>query len=228
MPTVQGELEQAILKVTGEAVRIRGAGRTDAGVHASGQVAAFETESALSPSTFVKAINFYLPLDIAIKDACKVEANFDARRHALSREYRYTIVNSPVVLPLSRRWAYCVSGKLNIEAMNKTCEALLGTHDFASFTNSEGCAKNTVRTVFGAELHRKDSFVVFDISAIGFLPQQVRRTVGCLIKIGLGEMGVEELDRMVISARAGMAKPTAPPHGLCMMKVNYSNIGFGK
>jgi tRNA pseudouridine38-40 synthase len=228
VPTIQGELENTVLKVTGKAVRLHGAGRTDAGVHASGQVATFETQSALSPSTFVKALNFHLPTDIAIKDACQVKANFDARRDALSREYRYTILNRPVLLPLSRRFACFVPRKLNINVMCEACEVLVGEHDFASFTNSEGKAKHTVRTILGIKLGEKGDFVVSDVSANAFLPQQVRRTVGCLVKIGLGEMEIEELFRMIILAGIETTKPIAPAHGLCLMKVNYSNIGFEK
>ncbi|MDD5092983.1 MAG: tRNA pseudouridine(38-40) synthase TruA [Dehalococcoidia bacterium] len=227
VPSIQGELEKAISKVTGEVVRLHGAGRTDAGVHASGQVATFETQSGHHPCTFVKALNFHLPADIAIRDACQVEADFDPRRHALSREYRYTILNSPVRLPLTRRWAYLVPRKLNIGAMSEACDMLLGQHDYASFTNKEGGAKNTIRTILGASLKRRGNSVVFDISANAFLPQQVRRTVGCLIRIGLGDMEAAELGEMVVSPKIGTARPTAPSHGLCLIRVNYSYIGFG-
>lgn len=226
VPTIQGELEKAILKVTGETVRLRGAGRTDAGVHARGQVATFETASALSPQTFVRALNFYLPADIAIKDACQVEANFDARKDALSREYRYAILNSLVLLPLSRSWAYFVPKQLDTDAMGKACQALLGEHNFAPFTNNEGGAKNTTRTVFKAKVRKENDFIFLDMVANAFLPQQVRRTAGSLVKVGSGDMQVEEFYEMANSGGIGMAKPVAPPHGLCLVKVNYPDIGF--
>jgi tRNA pseudouridine38-40 synthase len=111
--------------------------------------------------------------------------------------------------------------------MNKACSVLPGKRDFASFTNKKGGAKNTVRTIFEAGLDQDGEFVIFDVSANAFLPQQVRRIAGCLIKIGLGDMEIEELHRMLVSPEIGAAKPPAPPHGLCLMKVNYSEIGFG-
>lgn len=229
MPTIQGEIEKAVQNVTGQAVRIHGAGRTDAGVHAAGQVATLSTESGLSPLRLAKAINFYLPSDIVIKDACAVDDNFDARRDALSREYRYTILNSPVRQPLYRRYSYLVSRKLNLEAMSKACQFLIGTHDFASFTNKEGGQKNTIRTISSAEMYRReDELLIFDISAKSFLPHQVRRTVGYLVKIGLGEMEIDSLQKLILSAEIGTAGPTAPAHGLCLQSVTYSDIGFGK
>ncbi|MCL0078368.1 tRNA pseudouridine(38-40) synthase TruA [Dehalococcoidia bacterium] len=226
VPTIQGELERAIFKVTGEAVRLHGAGRTDAGVHARGQVATFETASALPPLTFLRALNFYLPPDISVRDACNVGMGFDVRRDALSREYRYTILNDSVYSPRHRRWAYRVTGKLDAEAMNRACEVLLGQHDFAPFTNSEGGAKNTVRTVFKAEVRREGRLMFFDMVANAFLPQQVRRTAGSLLRIGSGDMEVDEFREMAGSGLIGAAKPVAPAHGLCLMRVNYSNIGF--
>ncbi|HAZ32198.1 MAG TPA: tRNA pseudouridine(38-40) synthase TruA [Dehalococcoidia bacterium] len=226
VPTIQGELERAIFRVTGEAVRIRGAGRTDAGVHAWGQVATFETASALPPLTFLRALNFYLPPDISVRDACSVGVRFDVRRDALSREYRYTILNDSVHSPRHRRWTYLVTRKLDTEAMSKACGILLGQHDFAPFTNTEGAAKNTVRTVFKAEVRREGRLMFFNMAANAFLPQQVRRTAGSLLRVGSGEMEVDEFWEMAGSGLIGAAKPVAPPHGLCLMRVNYSDIGF--
>ncbi len=226
VPTIQRELERAIFKVTGEAVRLRGAGRTDAGVHARGQVATFEAISALPRQTLVRALNFYLPPDISVRDACNVEKRFDARRDAISREYRYSILSNSVHSPQYRRWAYLVTGKLDAEAMNKACDILLGQHDFAPFTNNEGGANNTVRTVFRAEVRKEGDFVFFDMVANAFLPQQVRRTVGSLIRIGSGAMEVGKFCEMAASGMIGAAKIVAPPHGLCLMKVNYSDVGF--
>ncbi|MDY6912764.1 MAG: tRNA pseudouridine(38-40) synthase TruA, partial [Chloroflexota bacterium] len=212
--------------ITGEEIRIRGAGRTDAGVHAKAQVVAFESESELESPTIIKALNFHLPNDIAIKGACEVQKDFDPRRDAISREYRYTILNDSERSPLSRAWACLVPWKLDTEIMNKACGKLLGKHDFAPFTNKEGGTKNTNRTVFKAEVSRKDKFVFFDMIANAFLPQQVRRTVGSLIEVGLGKMGIDEFTEIANSGTIGMAKLVAPPHSLCLMKVNYSEIGF--
>ncbi len=226
VPTVQGELEKALNQVTGENIRLHGAGRTDTGVHAKGQVAAFETESTLSPKTFVKAINYYLPGDIAVKNAIDVETGFDPRRDANSREYRYIIINSPVRSAIYRKWTNTVHEKLNIDTMNLACEILKGERDCSPFTNVEGGAKNTVRTIFKVEVKRDGKFILFDMIASAFLPQQVRRTIGSLIKVGSGRMQVEEFQEMANSGRIGQAKLVASPQGLYLMKVNYSNIGF--
>lgn len=226
MPTIQGELEKALSKVTGERIRLHGAGRTDTGVHAMGQVAAFKTESTLSPKTFVKAINYYLPVDIAVRDALNVEISFDPRRGATSREYRYIIWNSPVRSAIYRKWVNTVPGKLNIDTMNWACESLKGERDCSPFTNVEGGAKNTVRTVFKAEVKRHREFILFDMIANAFLPHQVRRTIGSLMEVGSGRMEIEEFQKMANSGKIGQAKLTASPKGLYLMKVNYSNIGF--
>lgn len=226
VPTIQGELEKALFKVTREAVRLYGAGRTDAGVHALGQVATFEIDSALSPLTFLKALNSYLATDISVRDACTVEGGFDARRSALSREYRYTILNDSVPSPLHRRWTCRVPRKLDTVAMNKACGGLRGKHDFAPFTNDEGGRKNTIRTVFEAAVRREGRLVFFDMVANAFLPQQVRRTIGSLLKVGSGEMEVKCFHKMAGSGLIGAARPVAPAHGLCLVRVNYSNIGF--
>ena len=226
VPTIQGELEKALNKVTGETIRLRGSGRTDTGVHAKGQVAAFETGSTLSPRTFVKAINYYLPLDIAVKDALDVATSFDPRRDANSREYRYIILNSPVRSAIHRKWVSTVPGKLNIDTMNLACEILKGKRDCSPFTNVEGGAKNTVRTVFKAAVTKDGEFVFFDIIANAFLPQQVRRTIASLIEVGSERMGLEEFKEMANSGKIGQSKLVASPQGLYLMKVNYSNIGF--
>lgn len=207
-------------------MRIYGAGRTDAGVHAKGQVAVFESSSTLSPSTFIKALNFYLPPDIAIKDACEVRTDFDPRRNALSREYRYVILNSFARSPLSHRWAYLVHKKLDIEAMDRASRILEGEHDFASFTGGEGRLQNTVRTVLKANVHKASEFIFFDITANAFLPQQVRRMVSCLIDIGSGKMSIEEFHNMLNFGNIGEVRMVAPAHGLCLMKVNYRDLRF--
>lgn len=205
---------------------MQGAGRTDAGVHARGQVAAFTTESDLMPETFVKAMNSYLPPDVAVKDACYVDIDFDPRRDASSREYRYTILNSQVRSPASRRWAYTVPKKLNIEAMKNACSLLEGEHDFSPFTNNEGGLKNTIRSAHRVEVSRRGNFILFEMEAKAFLPQQVRRTAGLLIEVGTGEKDLAEFREIAFSGEIGKARKVVPPHGLCLTKVNYFNIRF--
>lgn len=217
--TVQGEIEKALLQLTGERVRLAGASRTDAGVHARGQVVTFRTGSHLSPKTFIKGLNFYLPEDIAIKACCQLKTAFSARRKALSREYRYTLLNSAAPSPLWRRYAHRVTPSLNLQAMGEACRSLVGRHDFAAF--APPLAGSTVRKVHRAELSREGELVFFDMTANSFLPQQVRRTVGALIEVGTGKMDSEAFPSLLEQSQPGLAGPAAPPHGLCLMKVNY-------
>jgi len=220
-PTIQAELEQAIHKVTAERSRIIGASRTDAGVHAKGQVVSFRTQSVLSPQTFVRAFNHYLPGDIAIKGACRVSADFNVRRDALNREYDYYILNGSTRSPLARGFAYLVTGELNIEIMNKASRFLEGEHDFASFATSLGKLRGTVRNVYEAKVARQDDLVAFHMVANSFLPHQVRNTIGLLIRVGLGKVALEEFHHIMGARTVGLAGPTAPAHGLCLTKVNY-------
>jgi len=221
-PTIQREIEKAIGKLTGEESRIISASRTDTGVHARGQVVSFRTKSPLPYSTFIKGLNYYLPGDIAIKSAVKVNDSFNVRRNALSREYNYYIVNSPIRSPLNRGFTYPVTGHLDIEAMNEACQVLIGEHDFASFvTCFESRIKSTVRHVYQAKVEKDGNLVIFNIVANSFLPHQVRNTVGALIRVGLGKMTIDEFYGIFEAKRPSLAGPTAPACGLCLMRINY-------
>jgi len=227
VPTIQGAIESALNKVTGERIRIVGAGRTDAGVHAKGQVISFKCISRLSLQTLIRALNFYLLPDIAIKNGNTVEGSFSARRDAISREYRYTILNSPTPSPLQRDYAYFVPAPLDTGAMNEACQALLGKHDFASFTGPMR-GKRTEREVSKAEISREGEVVFFDMVADSFLHRQVRSTLGSLVRLGLGKLTLEDFKGIIQAKRPGLAAPVAPAHGLCLMKVNYPEQKFGK
>jgi tRNA pseudouridine38-40 synthase len=222
-PTVQDEIEKALKMLTGKKIRIKMASRTDAGVHARGQVVGFDTGAFLPLDAFVDGLNHFLPAAIAVKQAHRAVNGLDVRRQATSREYEYYILNSPTRSPLRQKYSYRVEGKLDITAMNRACQALVGRHDFASFVASEGTAKQklTVRDVFKAEVTRDDDMVIFKIVASSFLPHQVRNTVGALIKVGQGRMTVAEFHNMIDVAEPGLAGPTAPAAGLCLTRVNY-------
>lgn len=220
-PTIQGAVERALTKVTGERIRTSCASRTDHGVHATGQVVAFGTASPLSPDTLTRALNYYLPEDIAVREAFWVRDDFDARRDATSREYCYRLLNSATRSPLLRRSAYFMPRPLDIEAMNDACRALLGTHDFAPFASCLNGRKNTVRTVYRAEVQREGDLVTFSIVANSFLPHQVRTTMGQLVKVGLGKSDVTAFRQILQSKKPSVAGPALPPHGLCLLKVNY-------
>jgi tRNA pseudouridine38-40 synthase len=222
-PTVQGEIEKALKKLTGERTRIKIASRTDAGVHARGQAVCFDTKARLPLKSFIDGLNHHLPPDIAVKEAYKVEPSFDVRRRAVSREYRYCILNSPTRSPLKQEFSWRVTGKLDTEAMNRACRALIGRHDFASFVASEATArqKRTVRDVFKAAITRDGDMIYFDIVANSYLPHQVRNTIGTLIKVGQGKMTEDEFKNVIGAATPGLAGPTAPARGLCLMQVKY-------
>jgi len=222
LPSIQKELERATRKLTGERRRVIAASRTDAGVHAQGQVAGFKTRSELATTNFVSGLNHYLPGDIAVKAAYKVSDDFRIRRGPLSREYSYYILNSPTRSPMREGRAHRVAGQLNVGAMNQASQTLIGQHDFASFLSGDGSwLKSTVRNVFSAGVERDGELVIFRMTANSFLPHQVRNTVGTLVRIGLGRMNLDQF-RSIMEARSpGRAGPTAPACGLCLDRINY-------
>jgi len=224
LPSIQREVEKAIKRLTGERLRVIAASRTDAGVHATGQVVSFRTGSPLPTDTFVNGLNYYLPRDIAVKAAHRVDDSFNVRRDAISREYSYYIVNSPTRSPTRQGFSYFVTSPLDIEAANRAAQALIGEHDFSPFASGNGAGiRNTVRHVFKASLERGGELVIFNIVANSFLTHQVRNTVGALIRVGLGKMSVDEFNSIIEAKKPGMAGPTAPACGLCLTRINYPN-----
>ena len=224
LPTIQKELEKAIEALTGEKSRVMTASRTDTGVHARAQVVSFRTGSSHSPDTFIKGMNYYLPEDIAVKEAHRVRDSFNVRRQAVSREYRYSILNGIARSPLRGRFCHLVHGHLDIGAMDRAARVLVGEHDFASFVNNkEAAAKGTVRKVHRAEMRMEGDMAVFNIVANSFLMHQVRNTVGVLIKVGQGKMSFEDFCSILEAKKPGLAWPTAPAQGLCLVQVNYRN-----
>jgi tRNA pseudouridine38-40 synthase len=224
LPSIQREVEKAIKRLTGERLRVIAASRTDAGVHATGQVVSFRTRSPLPTDTFVNGLNYYLPRDIAVKAAHRVDDSFNVRRDAISREYSYYIVNSPTRSPTRQGFSYFVTSPLDIEAANRAAQALIGEHDFSPFASGNGAGiRNTVRHVFQANLERGGELVIFNMVANSFLTHQVRNTVGALIRVGLGKMSVDEFNSIIEAKKPGMAGPTAPACGLCLTRINYHN-----
>ena len=220
-PTVQGELEEALRQLTGEPTRVVGASRTDSGVHALGQVVSFGTTSRLPLVTFIKGLNYYLPEDIVVIAIARVGLDFDARRNALSRHYRYTILNRAVRSPLWLTRAYQVGRPLDAEAMARACQSLIGEHDFALLAGA-GARPSTVRRVLRADVSRKGEWIVLDIEANAFLPQQVRRTMGALVAVGNGQSSVEAFQGLVQGRECAPPVQNAPAHGLCLVKVRYA------
>jgi len=221
LPTIQNELEQAIRLFCGQSTRVMAASRTDAGVHAEGQVVSFWAKSTLDTMTLVKALNYYLPGDIAVKAAYRASDDFNVRRDALSREYHYYILNSNTRSPFSRRFALFIPKMLDIEAMNEACQLIQGEHDFASFASSLDGSRSTLRNVYEAGIEKKRNFTVFRMVADSFLPHQVRSTVGLLIRLGLGKIGIEDFRDIMEARSLGLAGPLSPACGLYLKTVNY-------
>lgn len=221
LPTVQGELERALAQITAAETRVAGAGRTDAGVHALGQVVSFCTASRLSTEAFRKGLNALLPEDIAVQGVADVSSMFHARFSARSREYRYTVLNQPVRSPLDRRFVFHVPRTLNLEAMAKAVRHLEGEHDFASFAGTPLPGSNTVRHVHSANCHHTGAKVYLDVIANAFLPHMMRNIMGTLLLVGFGRLNADDFRTVLLARDRRAAGPTAPAHGLCLMKVNY-------
>ncbi len=220
-PTIQGETESALSRLTGERSRVAMASRTDAGVHARGQVASFRSRASFSAETWVHGMNHFLPKDISVRAAYRVDGRFDVRRQAISREYRYHVLNRSNRSALWRQFSDLVPQPLDVEAMNAACSVLVGEHDFAPFA-SETYRRSTRRRTLRAEVSRRqDHLVTFDMEASSFLPHQVRNTVGGLVKVGLHKMSVETFREKAARGKAGSIGPTAPARGLCLMNVRY-------
>jgi tRNA pseudouridine38-40 synthase len=223
VPTIQGELEKALNKLTGERTRVALAGRTDAGVHAEGQVVSFRTRAPYEVKVFVRALNARLPQDIAVRSAREVSLSFQVRRQARRRWYRYLIYNGRERPALLRGYCWRIAQPLDVEAMQGAAQYLVGEHDFAAFA-APAAPGRTARTVYRAEVRCRRSWVTFDIEANSFLLQQVRRTVGALVQVGLGKQTVEDFRRLLASAQRGAATLAAPPRGLCLMAVEYEGL----
>jgi tRNA pseudouridine38-40 synthase len=220
-PTIQEKLEEAIGHATGETRRVIAASRTDTGVHAKYQVVSFHSGSKLSPQILTKALNFYLPRDIAVKTAGIVDNDFDVRSDAISREYEYHILNVGERSPLMDGYAYHVPWRLNLDSMNDACRLLVGEHDFTSFSASSCRTRSTIRTMFTAEFKKVGSIICFNVKANSFLTHQVRNTVGFMINLGSGKRSIDELKRILEVRKKGLGGPAAPPHGLFLTRVSY-------
>ncbi len=225
-PSIQGELETALHKLTGERLRVAFAGRTDAGVHARGQVAAFTTASRLQTEVFVRGLNAWLPESIVVRRAAEVTERFDPRRHASRRTYRYLIYNTPIVSPLWRGRAWHVAEPLDAERMQRAAHVLIGEHDFAAFSRREGVT--TVRRVYRCQVRARPPLLSIEVEANAFLRQQVRRTVGALVQVGRSRLTVAAFRGLLRRAEPASAGPVAPAHGLYLMRVRYPGFDLGE
>lgn len=220
--SVQSEIEKAIKEVTGENVDLTASGRTDAGVHALGQVANFHTESKIDVNKIPYALNAKLPKSIVIKSAEEVDERFHSRYLCKGKTYRYIINNNEFPSALERYREFHIAQKLDVEKMKKALKYFEGTHDFKGFKSSGGSEKKTtVRTLTKLELKEKDGIIKIELSGDGFLYNMVRIIVGTIVDVGLGKIKLEDLEVIINSKDRTKAGRTLPPHGLYLVEVRY-------
>jgi len=220
--SVQAALTEALEELLGEAVEVVSAGRTDAGVHALGQVASFDTERALPLKAYWRGLNGLLPGDIAVVDAVEVLADFDPRRWSLGKRYRYQVSNRRSRSPLRRRTHWEVFAPLELETMREAALHLVGRHDFSAFRAKDCQAKHPVREVKGlsVEARGKDE-VVFEVEGTAFLKHMVRNIAGSLVEVGRGKQKPGWMQEVLASKDRSRAGVTAPAHGLTLVEVFY-------
>lgn len=219
--TIQGILERALLTFLGKPARVIGSGRTDAGVHALGQVANFHCEGAPDLHRLQRALNALTPKDIAVKSVEIVQDSFDARRDGRARVYEYRIFNRSAPSPFHLRRAWHVHDPLELEAMRAAIDCLNGEHDFSSF-RAAGCdAAHPVRRVYRTSLEVNGDLLTFTIEATAFLRHMVRNIAGTLVEVGRGQRTPQDFVGLLAARDRTLAGPTAPPHGLFLMEVKY-------
>jgi len=219
--TIQGVLEEAVRAMLGESVRVVAAGRTDAGVHAAGQVISFQLQRALAVHRLQGGLNALTPRDIVIRALESVADDFDPRREARSRVYVYRIWNARWPSPFWRRYAWHVAWPLDRQRMQAAALDLIGEHDFSAF-QAAGCdAEHAIRRVLRSEVTSTDAMLTYTIEATAFLRHMVRNIIGTLVEVGGGERPERDLPRLLAARDRTRSGPTAPACGLCLMQVNY-------
>lgn len=219
--TVQATFEKALKKRTEQDIRITGAGRTDAGVHALGQVVSFQCETAIPIESMALALNSALPLDLSVRDVQKTDEAFSARFSASSRLYAYFILNRPTPSALFRRYSAFYARPLDVEAMHTAAQTMLGERDFAAFANDLRDDRVTEREMLRFTVGKFRQFVIVRVEANAFLRGMVRTLVGTLIEVGQGKRSADNLEALIESRDRRRAGFTAPPQGLCLLKARY-------
>ncbi|WP_106768780.1 tRNA pseudouridine(38-40) synthase TruA [Paenibacillus faecalis] len=219
--TVQGKIEKAISALVGQSVEIIGSSRTDAGVHAFAQIANFKINEQLSEAKIKKFLNHYLPEDISITNVTMVDERFHARYHAKSKTYLYKIWNEEYSHPFMRKYSMHVVKKLDIDRMKRACEYFIGEHDFTAFSNAKSKKKDTMRTIYSLDIEESEGFIEIRVSGSGFLYNMVRKMIGTLIEIGLGEKEPEDVPAILLSKERGQTGGMAEACGLYLEKIYF-------
>lgn len=219
--TIQGKLEMLLSKMCNEKIEIHGSGRTDAGVHAKGQVANFDTNSQMTVEDMLEYINLYLPQDIAVVDIREVQERFHSRLNARGKQYCYQVINSSVPDVFNRRYALEVPEKLDINAMIKAAEYMCGTHDFKTFTSAKRGKKSTVRRIDEIRIEQKENLITFTFIGNGFLYHMIRIIMGTLLEIGMGKRSADSIPALIEEKNRESAGFLVPAKGLTLMEVYY-------
>jgi len=219
--TLQGIIEEALKTLTRKEISLIGSGRTDAGVHAFGQVANFHCSTTLTPQAFMGGLNSLLPEDIVIKNCCQVDTGFHARYQVKNKTYEYRILNRIFPSALYRNYTWHIRKPLDTTPMRAAVEHIVGTHDFKAFEGSGSPRYHTVRCIKAATLNRVEDCLIFTITANGFLRFMVRNIIGTLVEIGMGKRTPDEMKEILLSKDRNRAGITAPAHGLFLIKVEY-------
>ena len=218
---IQGEIERAIKDITGEDVELNASGRTDAGVHALGQVANFKTNSNIPVEKFPIALNTKLKRSVRILEAEEVKENFHSRYNCKRKTYRYVINNSENGTAIYRNLEYNFSQKLDVKKMREAAKYFIGEHDFKGFKASGTSSKSSVRTIYNAEVRKENEKVIIELTGNGFLYNMVRIISGTLIEVGIGKILPKEITEIIKSGERERAGKTLPPQGLYLVKVEY-------
>ncbi|HYB72137.1 MAG TPA: tRNA pseudouridine(38-40) synthase TruA [Candidatus Sulfotelmatobacter sp.] len=224
LATIQGTLQDALARIAGRPVPVVGAGRTDAGVHAVGQVASFRADLGLDPPTLQRALNASLPRDIAVVEAAEAPSGFDARRDATARTYRYTLLCRSYRSAVWRDMALHIPRPLALDAMSAAAGRLVGEHDFSAFRAAHCTAPTPFRRVTDARLDREGDLVHFLITADAFLQHMVRIIMGTLVQVGVGCLTPEGFQAILASGDRRRAGKTLDPRGLCLVRVHYPSV----
>jgi tRNA pseudouridine38-40 synthase len=219
--SVQGDLEAAVKTMTGEQVFVRGAGRTDAGVHALGQVANFRTQARIPTGGFLRGLNANLPHDVAVLEVTEVPEAFDARLAARGKHYRYQVWNHLVRSPLYRRRSWHCRAPLDLAAMRAAAALLVGEHDFAAFRASDCERRTTRRLLRRVEVARQGALLTIDVEGTAFLKHMVRILSGTLVAVGRAELTVEQVGQLLEHGDRTRGGMTAPAAGLTLVSVTY-------
>jgi len=217
--TIQGTLENALEEILRKKTSLIGAGRTDAGVHASGQVAHFKTKTSMKEDEIFRALNSVLPRDIRVNYLSIAQADFHARKSAKSKIYQYRILNARDASPFLIRYTLHWASPIDVESMKKAAPIFIRKHDFTPFSSNR--LLHPVREITLSEIRKKGKEIVYTVEANGFLRYMVRTIVGTLLEIGRGKITPEEIDEIFKEGKRSQAGPTAPARGLCLIKVNY-------